>query len=96
MFIFPAACKHPSYVNIVMRCLPQLHILDGTLFYSCLLRRSYICCLSGGHLNITEAFTSLEDHMKALQPDPADCTTPPLQPWLDGLVPSETDGKNTW
>jgi hypothetical protein len=28
-----AACKHPSYITIVMRCLPQLQILDGTTLY---------------------------------------------------------------
>lgn len=42
--------------------------------------------LTGGHLNVREAFSSLEDHMKLIQPDPSACATPPLQPWFDGLI----------
>ena len=41
---------------------------------------------AGGHLSITEAFQTLEEHMGKLQPDPADCGTPPLDPWYDGLI----------
>lgn len=50
--------------------------------------------IPGGHLNITEAFTSLEDHLRLLQPDPADSVTPPLEPWLDGLLP-DISGANS-
>jgi hypothetical protein len=48
----------------------------------------FFCLLSGGHLNITEAFGTLEDHLKKVQADPADSVTPPLQPWYDGLLPA--------
>ena len=42
-------------------------------------------------MNISEAFTTLEDHVKLLQPDPATCVTPPIQPWFDGLIPSSNN-----
>ena len=45
-----------------------------------------VSIVAGGHLNITEAFGSLEEHLQRLQPDPADAATPPAQPWLDGLL----------
>jgi hypothetical protein len=49
-------------------------------------------CTAGGHLNITEVFDSLDEHVQRLQPDPSQCATPPLEPWLDGLVPSSVGG----
>lgn len=56
----------------------------------------FLCCapplVPGGQLNITESFLKLEDHLKQLQPDPADSATPPQQPWLDGLLPAEGEG----
>lgn len=37
----------------------------------------------GGHLQVNEAFQSLEEHLKDIQPDREACVTPPLEPWLD-------------
>ena len=47
---------------------------------------------SGGHLNITEAFSSLEEHLKLLQPSGEDNITPPTVPWLDGLLDADSTG----
>ncbi len=46
----------------------------------------------GGHLNITEAFSSLEEHLKLLQPSGEDNKTPPTVPWLDGLLDADSTG----
>eukprot|EP01032_Pedospumella_encystans_P013840 gene13840-15916_t len=48
--------------------------------------------IDGGHLNITEAFSSLEEHLKLLQPSGEDNKTPPTVPWLDGLLDADSTG----
>ncbi|KAJ1437460.1 hypothetical protein B484DRAFT_477390 [Ochromonadaceae sp. CCMP2298] len=83
--------------------LPELHTLflqdsDGTNANPACAHPSYITIaqrslpqlhiLDGAHLQICDAFDSLQEHLARIQPDPA-LATPPLQPWLDGLLVDE-------
>lgn len=38
--------------------------------------------IDGGHLQVNEAFESLEDHLKTIQADRTAAKTPPLEPWF--------------
>jgi len=82
-------CQNPSYVTFILRVLPQLCLLDGMQhcgIISLILKRfnyKVFDLAIGGHLQILEAFQSLEEHMAKVQPDPSLCVTPPMEPWFD-------------
>lgn len=47
--------------------------------------------LDGGHVQIREAFGTIEDELAKLRPDPTICATPPSEPWFSAADLSDGD-----
>eukprot|EP01039_Chlorochromonas_danica_P001014 gene1014-1100_t len=51
--------------------------------------------MDGGHVQIHEAFGSIEDELAKLRPDPSICKTPPSEPWFTAAELAVSDPLDT-
>lgn len=51
--------------------------------------------MDGGHVQIHEAFGSIEDELAKLRPDPSICKTPPSEPWFTAADLAVSDPLDT-
>jgi hypothetical protein len=74
-------CEHPAYRNIVLRALPKLQILDGSLSS---LSPYLPSPIAGGLIGLMHAADDIEKHLQSITPDTSafEESLAALPPWL--------------